>query len=125
MRTRSWVPAVLPVIVVATAAFWSCSSPTEDDAEEVLAVEAGPSQARGGQETFGPYEVVENWPQGLPDGPDGVTHAGWTWGSMGSVYAETPDRIWIAMRGELPLPEGAEPWTPYGDAQSASPVYRQ
>ena len=35
-------------------------------------------------------------------------------GFLGGVYAETPDRIWIAMRGELPLPEGAPPWTPYG-----------
>ena len=67
----------------------------------------------GGQDTYGPYELVENWPRGLPDGPDGVTHDGWTWGSMGSVFAETPDRIWVAMRGELPLPEGAEAWTPY------------
>jgi DNA-binding beta-propeller fold protein YncE len=48
------------------------------------------------------------------DAKDGVTHAGWTWGSMGSVYAETPDRIWVSMRGELPLPESAKPWTPYG-----------
>jgi hypothetical protein len=71
-------------------------------------------QERGGQEEFGPYEPVEGWPQPLPDGPDGVKHAGWTWGSVGGVYAESPDRIWIAMRGELPLPKGAAPWTPYG-----------
>jgi DNA-binding beta-propeller fold protein YncE len=32
---------------------------------------------------------------------------------MGGVYAESPDRIWIAQRGELPLPDGAGPWTPY------------
>ena len=117
MRTRSWSPAILPVIVVVTAGFWSCSSPADTGADEGLAVNAGPSQARGGQETFGPYEVVENWPRALPDGPDGVTHAGWTWGSMGSVFAETPDRIWVAMRGELPLPEGAESWTPYSMLQ--------
>src|SRR5688500_9784494 len=43
------------------------------------------AQERGGQEEFGPYEPVENWPQGLPDGPDGVKHAGWTWGSVGGV----------------------------------------
>jgi len=61
------------------------------------------SQEKGGQEEFGPYELVENWPQPLQDGPDGVTHDGWTWGSVGAVYAETPDRIWIAQRGELPL----------------------
>src|SRR6266850_2564759 len=72
-----------------------------------------PSQGKGGQEEFGPYELVENWPQPLQDGPDGVKHAGWTWGSVGAVYAETPDRIWIAQRGELPLPPDAKPWTPY------------
>ena len=33
-----------------------------------------------------------------------ISHAGWTWGSFGGVYAENPDRIWVAMRGELPLP---------------------
>ena len=70
-------------------------------------------QDKGGQEEFGHYDVVPNWPQPLPDGPDGVKHDGWTWGSVGAVYAETPDRIWIAQRGELPLPEKAKPWTPY------------
>ena len=70
-------------------------------------------QEKGGQEEFGPYEPVPNWPLPLPDGPDGVKHDGWTWGSVGAVYAESPDRIWIAQRGELPLPAGAGPWTPY------------
>ena len=69
---------------------------------------------KGGQEEFGPYEIVENWLQPLPDSPDGVKHEGWTWGSVGAIFAETPDRIWIAQRGELPLPKGAKPWTPYG-----------
>ena len=59
----------------------------------------------------GPYKVVEDWPKPLPDTRH--SHDGWTWGSFGSVYAESPDRIWIAMRGELPLPAGAAPWTPY------------
>ena len=54
---------------------------------------------------------MANWPQPLPDTRH--SHDGWTWGSFGGVYAETPDRIWIAMRGELPLPAGAKPWTPY------------
>src|SRR5687767_9233819 len=76
-------------------------------------------QEKGGQEEFGHYEVVPNWPQPLPDGPDGVKHDGWTWGSVGAVYAETPDRIWIAQRGELPMPKDskAKPWTPYGMLQ--------
>jgi hypothetical protein len=75
---------------------------------------AAVEQEKGGQEEFGPYEPVPNWPQPLPDGPDGVKHEGWTWGSTGAVYAESPDRIWIVQRGELPLPPGAAPWTPYG-----------
>ena len=74
-------------------------------------------QDKGGQEEYGPYELVDNWPQPLADGADGVKHAGWTWGSVGAVFAETPDRIWIAQRGELPLPDGAKPWTPYGMLQ--------
>ncbi len=59
----------------------------------------------------GHYRVVENWPKPLPDTRH--SHDGWTWGSFGGVYAESPDRIWLAMRGELPLPEGTAPWTPY------------
>src|SRR5215203_2593005 len=59
----------------------------------------------------GPYRVAENWPKPLPDTRH--SHDGWTWGSLGGVYAENPDRIWIAMRGELPLPAGTPPWTPY------------
>ena len=73
------------------------------------AAQRPPLQEKGGQEEFGPYEPVPNWPLPLPDGPDGVTHDGWTWGSVGAVFAETPDRIWIAQRGELPLPKAPSP----------------
>jgi hypothetical protein len=94
MRARIWsLTIVLTVVLLAPAAFM---------------------QERGGQEEFGVYEPVANWPKPLADGPDGLSHNGWTWGSMGSVYAETPDKIWVSMRGELPLPQGAKPWTPYG-----------
>jgi hypothetical protein len=65
--------------------------------------------------------LVENWPQPLEDGPDGLKHEGWTWGSVGAVYAESPDRIWIAQRGELPLPAGAKPWTSLRNADAGSP----
>ena len=33
---------------------------------------------------------------------------GYTWGSTGGVFAETPDRVWIVQRGMLPLPAGAK-----------------
>jgi hypothetical protein len=59
----------------------------------------------------GDYEVDPNWPLPLPDGADGVKHANVTWGSGGGVFAETPDLVWIAQRGERPLPPGARAWT--------------
>ena len=98
-------------VLLASVAVACSQSPGTQSAETVQAATA---QERGGQEEFGPYEVVEDWPKPLPDGPDGVKHAGWTWGSNGAIFAETPNRIWVAMRGELPLPSGAKPWTPYG-----------
>jgi hypothetical protein len=64
-----------------------------------------------GQELYGHYLRPEPWPNGLPD--DMHSHEGWTWGSQGAVFAESPDKIWIATRGELPLPPGNPPWTPY------------
>jgi peptidylamidoglycolate lyase len=54
----------------------------------------------GGEEETGPYDVASGWPQTLG-------HPGWTWGSQGGVFAETPNRIYIANRGELPIPEKA------------------
>ena len=54
----------------------------------------------GGEDETGPYDVASGWPQPLG-------HPGWTWGSQGGVFAETPNRIYIANRGELPIPEKA------------------
>ncbi len=68
------------------------------------------AQQAGGQDIFGPYEVVPNWPKPLPD--TAHSHEGWTWGSTSGVYAESPDKVWVIQRGELPLPPGAKPWTP-------------
>jgi NHL repeat len=113
MRARnSSLTILLAVVVLASAALISCAPASTPETK--AAAPAAPAQDIGGQDEFGPYEVVANWPQPLADGPDGIKHEGWTWGSSGAVYAETPDRIWIAMRGELPLPPGAKPWTPYG-----------
>jgi hypothetical protein len=106
---------LLAVAVAASLGLAACSAPANaPEAAAASGPAAAPAQEVGGQEEFGPYEPVANWPQPLPDGPDGVKHEGWTWGSIGAIWAETPDRIWIAQRGELPLPKGAKPWTPYG-----------
>jgi hypothetical protein len=116
MRVLSRSFTTLLALGVVTAPLLAgCAAPANnpETASAAQAPAAAPSGERGGQEEYGPYELVADWPKGLQDGPDGVKHEGWTWGSMGAIYAESPDRVWIAMRGELPLPPGAKPWTPY------------
>ena len=55
-------------------------------------------QQKGGEEESGPYDVVENWPQPW-------AKQGYIWGSQPGIFAESPNRIFIAARGELKLPE--------------------
>jgi hypothetical protein len=54
---------------------------------------------RGGQDTFGHYAVVPDWPRPLAQLPE---HAQWTWGATQSVFAESADRVFVLQRGELP-----------------------
>ena len=55
-------------------------------------------QEKGGEEETGPYSVVENWPAPW-------AQQGYIWGSQPGVFAETSNRIFIAARGELKLPD--------------------
>ena len=55
-------------------------------------------QEKGGEEETGPYAVAENWPAPW-------AQKGYIWGSQPGVFAETPNRIFIAARGELKLPD--------------------
>jgi NHL repeat len=55
-------------------------------------------QEKGGEEETGPYAVVENWPAPW-------AQKGYIWGSQPGVFAQTPNRIFIAARGELKLPD--------------------
>jgi sugar lactone lactonase YvrE len=54
---------------------------------------------KGGQDIFGAYEVA-NWPKPLTSLPG---HESWTWGAGQSVYAESPNRVFVLQRGELPV----------------------
>jgi hypothetical protein len=55
--------------------------------------------AVGGQDMFGPYNVVKGWPKDISTVPGNEK---WTWGAGQSIYAESPDRIYLIFRGELP-----------------------
>jgi len=59
---------------------------------------AVPSE-KGGQDIFGGYDVVPNWPKPLSSLPG---HEKWTYGAGQSVFAESPNRVFILQRGELP-----------------------
>lgn len=54
---------------------------------------------KGGQDMFGPYEVVKGWPQNVSTLPGNEK---WTFGAGQSVFAESPDRVYMLFRGELP-----------------------
>jgi peptidylamidoglycolate lyase len=59
----------------------------------------------GGQDVFGPYGVVAGWPKNIS------TVSGneqWTWGAGQSVFAESPDRVLLLHRGQLPNIERPE-----------------
>ncbi len=59
----------------------------------------------GGQDQTGPYEVVPDWPKPLAQL---AGHDDWTWGAVQGVFAESPDRVFVLMRGELPALERPE-----------------
>jgi hypothetical protein len=53
----------------------------------------------GGQDLFGPYDVVKGWPKDVSTLPG---HEKWTRGAGQGIYAESPNRIFLVFRGELP-----------------------
>src|SRR5258708_20364064 len=67
-------------------------------AKPTPAFPAVPGQ-KGGEDISGPYEPVADWPKPLTSLPG---HENWTWGAVEGIYAESPDRVFIAQRGELP-----------------------
>lgn len=67
---------------------------------------------KGGQDVFGPYDPVQNWPKPLSESLP--NHEGWTWSQSTDVFPESPDRVFVTQKGELPvLPAGLKTtWLP-------------
>ena len=53
----------------------------------------------GSQDVSGPYEVVPGWPKDISTIPGNEK---WTYGAGESVFAESPNRVYMLFRGELP-----------------------
>src|SRR5437879_11719641 len=56
---------------------------------------------KGGQDVFGPYDPVQNWPKPLSESLP--NHEEWTWSQSTYVFPESPDRVFVTQKGELPV----------------------
>jgi DNA-binding beta-propeller fold protein YncE len=105
-------------------------TPVQVDAQQQPTRVAAVPGEKGGQDMYGAYEPVPDWPKPLSSVP-GVGK--WTWGAGQGVFAESPNRVFVLQRGMLPeierpktvkiapsveFPIGRLPWR---DATSASP----
>ena len=79
---------------------------------------------KGGQDIFGPYEVVPNWPRPMSESLPG--HENWTYSVTMDVFAESPNRVLVASKGELPLITKRPPttWLPELGPGLHFPVFR-
>src|SRR5215471_16041595 len=60
---------------------------------------AAVSGAIGSEDLTGPYEVVKDWPRDISTLPGNEK---WTYGAGQGVFAESPNRVFMLFRGELP-----------------------
>ncbi|HEY7441238.1 MAG TPA: hypothetical protein VH701_02370, partial [Vicinamibacterales bacterium] len=99
MRTRiSLVLTGIAGLVAGSLMNFPWASAQQRSATSELRMAAVPGE-KGGQDIFGPYEPVAGWPKALTSLPG---HEGWTFGAGQSVFAESPNRVFVLQRGELP-----------------------
>ncbi|MEQ1573220.1 MAG: hypothetical protein ABL993_03135 [Vicinamibacterales bacterium] len=73
------------------------SNEAHDAASPAAAFAAVPG-AVGAEDISGPYDAAE-WPRNLSTLPG---HEKWTWGAAQGIFAESPNRVYLLARGELP-----------------------
>lgn len=105
-KKMKWITrAVLLVSVIAGIAVGSALRAQHDlDAENTHHFNYSAVEGKGGEEISGPYEVVADWPKPL--------HADWVMGRVAGVYAESPDRVYVATTGEIPAHLYERAWGP-------------
>jgi len=129
---KRWALVLTATLVVAALTLLRPVTAQEKKLASIAAIQGAP----GGQDIFGAYDYVPNWPKPLAGLPG---HEKWTWGAGQSVFAESPNRVFVLQRGELPnierpkstkltqlgpsieFPIGRLPWR---DATSSSPPGR-
>ena len=100
MRMRRHLALFAGVAVIFAAGFLIGNklSPVQAKEKPGTGFAAAPGEV-GVQDVFGPYEVVKGWPKNISTVPGNEK---WTWGAGQSVYAESPNRVFLLFRGELP-----------------------
>jgi hypothetical protein len=98
MRKRASVIATGALVLAVVFMFANRPTPVQGQARQNVSVAAVPSET-GGQDIFGGYDIVPNWPKPISSLPG---HEKWTWGAGQSVFAASPNRVFILQRGELP-----------------------
>ena len=97
-KTQAIMSAVIVVLALALALLSTRVRSVEAQAKPGTGFAAIPGTV-GGQDPFGAYEPVKDWPKDISTLPG---NQGWTWGAGQSVYAENPNRVFLLFRGELP-----------------------
>jgi hypothetical protein len=72
--------------------------PVQGQGMSTFSASAIPGQ-KGGQDIHGGYEAVEGWPKPISGLPGNEK---WTWGAGQGVFAESPNRVFVLQRGQLP-----------------------
>jgi DNA-binding beta-propeller fold protein YncE len=96
MKRASYVAAGIAALAVTFAIGTQMTTVEGQGQVEDTSAVAG---QKGGQDIFGAYNVA-NWPKPLEARPG---HENWTWGAGQYVFAESPNRVFVLQRGELPV----------------------
>ena len=96
--SRGALTLILIVLAAVTGMVACNTQSTQAPAQARASIAAVPGQ-KGGQDATGPYEVVADWPKPLSQLPG---HEKWTYSAVQSIFAESPDRVFLFMRGEIP-----------------------
>jgi hypothetical protein len=99
MRTRSITFTTVGVVLLLGLWIAGNQRTVHGQAKPGAGFAAVPGE-KGGWDLTGPYEVVPNWPKPMSQLPG---HEKWGWGAVEGIFAESPNRIFIAQRGELPV----------------------
>jgi DNA-binding beta-propeller fold protein YncE len=93
---------VLSIVTVASAiGYWAGDGRSSLQGQASRATGfAAVGSAIGALDVTGPYDVVADWPKDLSTLPGNEK---WTWGAGQGVFAESPNRVFVVQRGQLPV----------------------